>query len=388
MIVECFPEVPGLIIEVLEISAIDEAAMGHRIRVTIRVQGLKPSISLEQLDAPPPNWSSQCGILDFSNCLMMENVTKKFTIQNMSTFEIDAKIVRVVGAGLSPMQQAQLIERTATGLPVFSIRPERVRIATGSSETIEVTFRPDRGRFQPFREDIDIIVGKTDETYRVGVFGRSWARQLFVVPAAAADEAFPNMSVKDTSSVEDTLLVQSIPDIRALALASRDVLHLRYPDNPVLTLEFPDPYAEGADPSTYTTIAPPAAGAVPAKGAPPVPASTVETRQQMKKLLFCSARCTDNRPGIGAGSYDIILSKEAIASGLWTLSADKGSITTTLNASCDVLCNLPKPRSLGGLFVGSWKSFEASIVLKGGWTVRGELDECHTPLILRAFVYL
>lgn len=255
VLVECLPQLPGLIVEVLEISALDESIMGNRIRVAIRVQGLKPSISVEKLSPPPPNWRPTCGILDFGHCLMLDNnVVKKFTIQNKSTFTIDAKIMRVVSTGLSPAQQADMIERTAGGLPIFSYRPERVQIREGSSADIEVVFRPDRARFQPFREDLDIFIGKTDEVYRVGLFGRSWPRQYLVTVSDPRDESFILPTVKEMSAVEDTLGGFFSPKVRSLTQEARKAFNVRFPNPPHIHLHYPDPFSAAANPSTYTEV--------------------------------------------------------------------------------------------------------------------------------------
>ena len=232
--------------------------------VTLKVQGLKPSIVLEKLSPPPPNWSSNSGILDFGNCLMLDNqIVKKFTIQNKSTFTIDARIIRVVSDSLSPGQQAALLERTAAGLPVFSFRPERVQIARGTAAEVEVTFRPDRGRFHPFREDLDIFIGKTDEVYRVGVIGRAWARQYLVTPQDPRDEAFNSATTKGVSVVEDTLAIHSSSLVRTASKESRKTIGVLFPDSPNILLRFPDPFDPDADPASYveSSSVPPPAGA-------------------------------------------------------------------------------------------------------------------------------
>ena len=387
VIVECLPAQPGLVVEVLEVSMIDDSNIGHRIRVTMRVQGLKPSIQLEGLNPPPPNWNPRCGILDFNDCLMLDTVVKKFTIKNKSTFSIDAKLIRIVGTGLSPVQQAELIERNAAGLPIFSFTPERVIIAEGGSQDIEVVFRPDRGRFHPFREDIDIIIGKTDEIYRVGIFGRSWSRQLFVRPSDPRDESFPDKKSVGLSKVEDSLLAHASITVRSIASDFRNSLKLKFPYMPVLTLEYPDPFREGVDVSSFIEVGSAPVGAKGGAKAAAVVASS-GARQQTKELTFSGIKVLDSRPGAGAGSFEVILSAEAKESGLWSVSVDKGSITPGTDLVVDVICTLPKPRSLGGIFVGSWKSFKAVVVLKGGWRSSDESEENRLPVTLKAYVSL
>ncbi len=129
------------------------------------------------------------------------------------------------------------------------------------------------------------------------------------------------------------------------------------------------------------------------KGAAVAPAIPPGSRQQVKRLNICSSRVFDNRPGSAVpGSFEILLSQEARASGLWALSLDKGNITpTSIDAAAitvDITCTLPKPRSLGGVVVGSWKTFTTEIVIKGGWYLPGEPEENRIQVTLEAYVGL
>ena len=129
------------------------------------------------------------------------------------------------------------------------------------------------------------------------------------------------------------------------------------------------------------------------KGAAVAPAIPPGSRQQVKRLSICSSRVFDNRPGsTSPGSFEIFLSHEAKASGLWALSLDKGTITpTSIDAAAiivEVTCTVPKPRSLGGVVVGSWKSFTAEIMIKGGWYLSGEPEEDRIQVTLEAYVGL
>lgn len=411
VVVECLPTQPGLFVEVLELFCPEDEEAGtgggHRIRVTMRVQGLMPSVQLSGLGAPPPSWSPRAGILDFGHVVAQDVVVKKFTIANKSTFSVDARISRVPGLGLPPAQQGALIERTASGLPIFSIKPERVQIPQGGAQEIEVTFRPDRGRFLPFREDVDVMIGETDEILRVGIFGRSWARQMLVCVADPRDDAVAQKrNAGGPASVEDTLLVSTAgtevgKEIRASTMAARRNAGGQFPETPELLLEFPDPFNANADASLYEETDPNAAPldpkAKPAKGAPAAPAGPPPgSRRQTKQLQISAARILDGRTG-GAGSFEVVLSDAAKESGIWTLSTDKGAIpappaagtpNSTSDVFIDVLCTQAKPRSLGGIFVGSWKSFPAEVVLKGGWVPTGDNDEVRVPIILKAYVSL
>ena len=62
--------------------------------------------------------------------------------------------------------------------------------AAGGHQKVEVSFRPDRYRFYPFREELQIEKTSTSyrEILRVGLCGRSRDRQMYVAPARPIDE--------------------------------------------------------------------------------------------------------------------------------------------------------------------------------------------------------
>ena len=394
IIVECLPVLPGLVVEVLEICAADPDEGGHRINITFRVQGLKPAVVLEGLSPPPPNWNPLSGILDFGNTLAQNYVRRTFTVRNQSTFPINAALVRVPGVGLSPVQQAGLVERTADGLPIFTIRPENVTVQQGQTQEIEVIFRPDRGRFQPFREDVDVLIGKTDEVLRVGLLGRSCDRQLMVLTDDPRDEPFSkpvNQGASASAAVEDLLLAHGSETVRTAAAAVRDALQLKTPRTPVITLVFPDPFAPNAPAGSYTELgSEPVAsskGSSKGKGAGAADAPP-GSRQQVKRLLLVSAQAEDGRAGVDPGSFEVLLSSEAAESKLFALSMDKGPIPVGGNVPVEVTCTVPKPRSLGGICVGSWQTFSAEVVLRGGWRLPGKPEEERVAVSLKAYVCL
>lgn len=391
IVIECLPVQPGLAVEILELCSSDEVG-GHQLRIPLRAQGLKPSIELTGLAPPPRTWNPRCGLLDFGSVVPSDRITKTFTVVNKSSFAVDVNIVRAAGKGLSPAQRAQLVERTAAGLPVLSYRPERVTVVQGGSQVITVTFDPDRGRFAPFREDLEVIVGQTDEILQVGVCGRAWPRQMYVVPGNPSDEPFSQVSAPGgtgVAPVEDLLRVHPSSEVRRVSAEAAARLHVDLPPLPPIRLEFPDPFDAAADPASYVEAGG-AGGAAPAKGAKggAAPAAAAGARSQQKKLLICCAKVNDNRPGNGNGTFDIVLSQQAKDSGLWQLSVDKGAVNAGAEVAVDVTCTLNKPRGIGGLCVGSWETFAAEVVLKGGWAPPGEPAETKIPLLLRCFISL
>jgi hypothetical protein len=388
IIIECLPARPGLFIEVLELAP-SLSLGGHRLRITLRTEGMKPSVSLEGLSPPPASWGPRDGILNFGNVLAGDVIINKFSVVNKSKFAVDLNITRLSCAGLSPVAQAPLIERTANGLPIFSYRPERLTVGPDSSTQIEVFFRPDRGRLLPMREDIRVRVGDTDEVLTVGLFGRCWGRQSYVVTSNPLDEPFlRNADTLPSAYVEDLLSSSIVGPIRAAAMEAQQSLDVMAPSQPPIVLEFPDPYAEGVDPSSYVDgDAPAGAGG---KGAKPAgdKKGGGGGRTQKRKILVCSTKVIDNRLGNGNATFEILLSQQAKDSGLFTITPDKGAVNVGTEVSVEFSCTLPKPRGIGGLAVGSWENYDVTIVLKGGWVPPGETDEARIPINLKAFVSL
>lgn len=390
IVIECLPTQPGLVIEMLELTKPEEVG-GHQLRIPLRAQGLKPSIELQGLAPAPRTWDARSGLLDLGSVVPADKTTKTFTIINRSTFAVDVNVIRAAGKGLSPAARAQLVERTATGAPIISYRPERCNIPQGGSAVITVTFDPDRGRFQPFREDLNVIVGQTDEILQVGICGRCWPRQCFVIPANPVDEPFYLVDKPGGSGVppmEDLLRTHGSTEVRKAVANSCAVLQVDLPPEPPLTLEFPDPFASDADPSSYAEVGGAGAAAAPAKGKAAPSSAAAGARSQQKRFLVCCAKVADNRAGNGNCTFEIVMSQPAKESGLWTLSADKGAANAGQDVPIDVTCTLNKPRGVGGLSVGSWEVFKADVIIKGGWAAPGEPAESKVPLLLKCFVSL
>ena len=398
VLVECLPARSGLNVEVLEVSSEDVQLGGHRITLTFKVQGLQPAMVLKDLQPPPKNWDPKCGILDFGHVLCQDFVVKKFTIENKSTFTINVMILRVPSIKLPPNQQSEMIERTFNGLPIFSIRPTNVVVEQGSTQEIEVTFCPDRGRFHAYREDIDVTIADTEEVIRVGLFGRCWERQSILFPHDPRDEAMFNRDYEGTSSVEDVLSVNPVSSVRVIAQVARESMKIVSPQIPKLTLVFPDPFGKDVSPSSYVEIDSAVVGegsvkAATGKGAKGAPVVVIPTnpgaRSQIKKIVLTCIKAWDNRPGSTTpGTYEIVLSGETKASNLFTFSVDKGNLAIGIDTIIDVTCTLPKPRSLGGIFVGSWKYFDVEVLMKGGWRPDGTVEMNKIPLVLKAYVSL
>ena len=382
LVVECCPPRPGLITEVLELSP--DSGRGHQLRITLKSLGVDPVVELQGLLTAPNNWSAQGGILYMGVGVRDDMITKSFSIFNKSDFEVKASIFRAISEGLPPFQQSELVQRTASGLPVFTFSPEQASIASGETLTVNVTFRADRLRNKPFREDIYVSVGQADGLIKVCLVGKTVDRQCYVIPANSTDEQFifQSKAVKNVLDVqvEDLLSTENDDEIRKLGNEARETIGLQLKTPTPIALEFPDAFADDADPSTYEEIE---VGAGGKKGE-----SSNGGRKQIKSLQIGATDVQDGRAGAGNGTYEVLLGEEAKSSGLFTLALDKGACTAGSSTQVDIACTLPTPRGIGGLKVGSWQTYPCEVVLKGGWKPDGDADEVKIPFLLRAFVGL
>ena len=155
LLFNCVPTTPSLSVETLVLASEDE--YGHQLRFKLKVQGVNPTVEVTGLVKALHGWGGpHGGIVDFGNVVAGDVCKKVITITNKSEFTINMDITRALCDDLSPFKQAKIIQRTANGLPIYAFRPEQCKIESGKSRDVEFTFRPDRGREVPFREDINI----------------------------------------------------------------------------------------------------------------------------------------------------------------------------------------------------------------------------------------
>jgi len=405
--IECWPKRPGLTVEVLELFS---SLGGHQVRVTLKTQGVEPIVELSGLEpALDPLWSPQGGIMDFGNVVAGDMVASKFTIRNKSAFPIDAVITRAACDGLAPLKQISFMEKGADGLPVFVIKPERVRIEPNDDTDIDVWFRPDRGRNKPFREDLNVFVGQTDGVIKVCVCGRAWGRQMYVIPSNPLDEPFSKTAAAVTApapvllltdgqegnsdsdvpvpavqpAIDSALILEDIylshvdETVREKQKVVRDSLGVAVRPFPCITLDYPDLFADDAQ--EYVEVE--EKGGKTDKRLP--------NRKLTRKLTIGCAKVADNRPkSTGNGTFEVVLSQRAKESGLFSLNSEKGSVSPGQDTVIEIGCTLAEPKGIGGLKVGSWQSYGADVYLRGGWCMNGDLDDTKIPVILKAFVRL
>jgi hypothetical protein len=388
IMIECLLKRPGMNVDMLEITN-DSAAGGHALRIELRAHGLKPLISLGKLLPPPANWNSRCGLLNFANVVVSDSVKQSFSVLNSSSFAVNVTILRSAGKGLSPAKQAELVERTSTGQPVISFLPEQFNVGPGESMDVTVIFSCDYARFRPFREDLEVVVGQTDEVLKIGIVGTSRARQMCVLTGNPEDEPFNRVMQPGGAGVypaHDPLARHFNKEVRDLDALTKAALSLAPTLEPPIKLEYPNPFSPDADPASFTEGAPAPAGKA-AKGAPP-PTEGKVTRSQVRRLLITSAAISDGRAGAGNGTFEVKMSPEMAASGYFTLSTDKGAVNAGASTPVDITCTLPQPKGLGGLSAGSWKSYSATVVLLGGWAQEGDAPSKEVPVVLQAFIGL
>jgi hypothetical protein len=373
--------------------------------------------------APPPLPSihPRSGLVDFGHVLLSDAVfTKKLSIKNTSQFPVTITIYRSnlsgrafvaaaqagINATLTARAQREMTESTALGQPIISIRPGRVVIPPNGAEEVEVIYRPDRIPAQGFhREDFELQVGQTDEVLSLGVLGRPTRRQYTTAVENTADDLTGLYSqwlqvtaLSMSDAAQTTIVPAASPDtavVRSLASEAKNGAHTSPMAPPQTLLLFPDPYAAEADPASYQIIdASAAAAAAGAKGsknavsaAPVATESASTSRRQVKKLKLVTAKAAvGSQTDVKPASFEILLDAAAKELGIWSFSVDKGALTPGKEETVEVICTQAKPRQLGGVAVGSWKTFTATVVIKGGWFPPGEGDEQRIPVQLQAFV--
>lgn len=246
---------------------------------------------------------------------------------------------------------------------------------SGASQRVEVTFRPDKSRFLPYREEIQVqkSAKSFDEILRIGFVGRVRDNQLYVTPAQPIHEPFarslvlenneisisgfhsndddnrPNMENINENSpniigqgiffVDDTLSSTTNNEMKKAIIESLKYSNTIIPNNPSITLEYPNPFSDDVDPSTYTEIDSKIRKISLAKTSNSNLNNTTtnfdstkfggltggtgtEGRVQFRRVLVNSICPSVSRLGCGGmGNFEIILSAAAKDSGLWTVGA-------------------------------------------------------------------
>ena len=151
IIIECLPSYSGLYKEIFEFYNSDNLG-GHRLRINLEVLCVIPCVKLSGLSQGGKSENNRNdnnrndnndnnnknkinemdGFLDFGDVLVDDVHLKYFTVANDSTFPVSVNINRTVCTGLSPYEQLnEVTDRTISGLPLFSYRPESMRLKPG-----------------------------------------------------------------------------------------------------------------------------------------------------------------------------------------------------------------------------------------------------------------
>lgn len=384
LVLECLPMSQGLLTEFLELYCSDG---GTRLTIALRVQGVNPMIEITGLESFDPNSSSfsqgqgQGGIVNFGNVIATDEKIKKFTISNKSLFTVDIRIERTICSGiLSSSRQSDLIQRTVHGLPLFTYRPERAMIPQGGSIDVEVIFRPDRARLTPFREDLNILVGKGDHPILISAYGFVRSRQLIVSPTDPLDEPFLHEMIQDEND-EDIFLSHSSEKVRLMTKQLLLTHCVGITPQSCIKLSFPDPYYT----KTSDGLNDNGTGSGGGVGGGD---DGISLKIQTKQLTITCLEFNELRNGSSNGSYEYKLSDQAIQSKYFTIQNDKGIVNIGNEMNIIINCTLPRPKGLGGLEVGSWQVYQSNLILKGGWKPSGEENDVTIPVILSAYVRL
>lgn len=245
---------------------------------------------------------------------------------------------------------------------------------TGASQRIEVTFRPDKSRFLPYREEIQVqkSAKSCDEILRIGFVGRVRDNQLYVTPAQPINEPFarslllenneiytagfnsnnsdndnrsnmdnmiensPNIIGQGIFYVDDALASTGNIEVKKAVIESLKYSNTIIPNNPSITLEYPNPFSDDVDPSTYTEIDTKIRKISLAKTTNLSTTSNFDStksggvpggmgcegRVQHRRVLVNSICPVMPRPGCsGIGNFEVILSPAAKECGLWTVGS-------------------------------------------------------------------
>ena len=375
---ECLLAQSGLQVEVLELLTLDGSG-GHRVRIPLRVEGVSPMLELRGLQ-PMGTSRRGSGILDFGHVVATDSVTMDFEVVNKSHFPVVVNLVKALLDGLPLKRRKHVDELNTASQPVFSFSPEDVSLQPGEGASVAVLFIPDMEMYRPYRDDVNVSVGKTSEVLRASLFGRSWRRQVYLVPADPRDEPFQR-STEDY--FEDDETDNPVKEVRDAAKKRLKDIHLELPGRPSICLEFPNPYADGIDPSSYKQVDanpnPKEKGALPTLGG----------RQQTKSFAVGCAKIHDAKrewPKAGPGTFELRMSQEAVDSKLFNISVDKGAVAVGTEVRIDVTCTLPEIRTFADMKIGGWREFKCAVVVKGGWVREGDPDEETVWVKFKCFV--
>ena len=229
----------------------------------------------------------------------------------------------------------------------------------GESQQVEVTFRPDRFRYLPYREELQIRKTLTsyESILRINLVGRSIGNQLYVMPSKPSHELFAyhlndnnndNNNNNNNNSKNDNFIGQGMllfddviasstnEEIKKIHYESLKYSQTILPKFPSIKLEYPNPFSDDADPSLFTEIDRKILRQNSIKMSSGDNNKTIQnlnlknekneknelSRQQSQRVLISSISTLDNRGASSApGSFEIILSSAAKESGLWTVNS-------------------------------------------------------------------
>ena len=223
----------------------------------------------------------------------------------------------------------------------------------GESQQVEVTFRPDRFRYLPYREELQIRKTLTsyESILRINLVGRSIGNQLYVMPSKPSHELFAyhlndNNNNDNNNSKNDNFIGQGMllfddviafstnEEIKKFHSESLKYSQTILPKFPSIKLEYPNPFSDDADPSLFTEIdrkilrqnsIKMSSGDNNNKAIQNLNLKNEKnelSRQQSQRVLISSISTLDNRGASSApGSFEIILSSAAKESGLWTVNS-------------------------------------------------------------------
>ena len=379
LLLECKPLRGGHFVDDLCITAKEG---GQRLTIALKCESVSPVIEVDGVEPLKHSSDPLKSVLDFKNIVVSDVISKKFKVVNKSGFEVHILIKRASLVNIPPSKQSAHIQRNAFGQALVSFSPENFFVGSNSSVEIECIFRPTSPSRVPCVEELLVLAGDHTLVRSISLVARFWGRQLITVPVTAVEERFLQSPATLSHDFDESMVTSADARLK-LDQAQGDIMGINLNREADIVLTFPDPFAESSDAKTVSSLS---TDGNKGKVAKP---NAVTNRSQVKKLIVQSIKMSESRQNSGnTGSFELLLSKEIKECGLFSFNLEKGNVAAGASSTIEVTCSQAEPKGIGGLVVGSWKSYAFKILLRGGFVIEGDPEDTYATVMLRAFVRL
>ena len=334
----------------VETPTVSVSSRGAALEVLLTGEGVSPTLTLDPED----------GVLDMGHVVAGDSTSRTVQLRNTSMFPL-----------AFTLQRRGRAYTNYNGLPVFDAVPSEGTIAAGAELTVTVSFAPDHTSRTEFSTALRVMVPNQTRENVILAKGRSWARQVYALPASRLDDMEESAPAMAEAQVDAPLAVLTARDESAGDAAEQPYQ---------LRLEFPKPKAasdndDGAADGT---------GADADADAPP-------TAFTKTVVVGCASR-PDGKPS-SAGAYEVTLPADdpAVQAGWFTVDNGKGAPAAGSHQEVTFTFHPPSVldgSNTGALDVGQWSEVHATIALSGGATLDGVPASQVVPVLLRGYVYM